>query len=185
MDRNTQKGFTLIELLITVVILGILVGLAAPSMFSILEGRKLKGAAENFQVDLMFIKTEAIKRNTPVRIYYKFDSVDTSKWCYGMKVNAACDCTKPDSESSDADYCEIDDVKKVVNQADYGNNVLIKDNDVNFPSDLVSFTPLRGQANQGSVEFELADGRSIKTTVNARGRATICSDSGMGFEACP
>jgi len=183
MDRNTQKGFTLIELLIVVVILGILVGLAAPSMFSIIEGRKLKGAAENFQVDLMFIKTEAIKRNTPVRIYYKFDSVDTSKWCYGMKVNAACDCFQADS--SQADYCEIDDVKKVVNQADYGNNVLIKNDDVNFSSDQVSFTPLRGQANQGSVEFELADGRSIKTIVNRRGRVMICSDSGMGFEDCP
>jgi len=182
MDRNTQKGFTLIELLIAVAILGILVAIAAPSMFSILEGRKLKGAAENFQVDLMFIKTEAIKRNTPVRIYYKFDSVDTSKWCYGMKVNAACDCFQTDS--SQADYCEIDSVKKVVNQADYGNNVLIKNDDVNFSSDLVSFTPLRGQANPGYVEFALADGRSIRTTVNARGRATICSDSGMGFEGC-
>lgn len=182
MDQNRQKGFTLIELLIVVVILGILVAIAAPSMFSILEGRKLKGAAENFQVDLMFIKTEAIKRNTPVRIYYKFDSVDTSKWCYGMKVNAACDCFQADS--SQADYCEIDGVKKIISQADYGNNVLIKDNNVNFASDLVSFTPLRGQATPGHVEFSLADGRSIRTTVNARGRATICSDSGMGFEGC-
>ncbi|WP_020161617.1 GspH/FimT family pseudopilin [Cycloclasticus pugetii] len=182
MDQNRQKGFTLIELLIVVVILGILVAIAAPSMFSILEGRKLKGAAENFQVDLIFIKTEAIKRNTPVRIYYKFDSVDTSKWCYGMKVNAACDCFQADS--SQADYCEIDGVKKTISQADYGNNVLIKDNNVNFASDLVSFTPLRGQATPGHVEFALADGRSIRTTVNARGRATICSDSGMGFEGC-
>ena len=86
-NQNIQKGFTLIELLITVVIMGVLVSLAVPSMSSILEGRKLKGAAENFQVDLMFIKTEAIKRNTPVRIYFKFDSVDAAKWCYGMKVN--------------------------------------------------------------------------------------------------
>jgi len=130
----------------------------------------------------MFIKTEAIKRNTPVRIQFKFDPGDASKWCYGMKVDAPCDCFE--TVTSESDYCEIDDVKKIVNRADYGDNVLIKDNDVNFASDLVSFTPLRGQANVGNVEFSLADGRSIKTNVNARGRATICSDSGMGFESC-
>ena len=181
-NQHTSKGFTLIELLITVVILGVLVSLAAPSMFSILEGRKLKGAAENFQVDVMFIKTEAIKRNSKARIQFKFDSGDASKWCYGMKINAACDCFE--TVSSEADYCEIDNIQKVVNRADYGDNVLIKDNDVNFNNDLVSFTPLRGQANPGYVEFSLADGRSIKTNVNVRGRTTICSDSGMGFEGC-
>lgn len=182
MDRKKYKGFTLIELLITVVIMGILVGLAAPSMFSILEGRKLKGAAENFQVDLMFIKTEAIKRNSKARIQFKFDTVDTSKWCYGMKIAAACDCFE--TVASEPDYCEIDDVKKVVNRADYGENVLIKDNDVDFNNDFVSFTPLRGHATSGNVEFELADGRSIKTTVSGFGRTTICSDSGMGFKDC-
>jgi len=182
-NQNMQKGFTLIELLITVVILGILVSLAAPSFFGILESRKLKGAAENFQVDLMFIKTEAIKRNAPVRIQFKFDAVDATKWCYGMKVDAACDCFE--TVSTETDYCEIDGVKKIVNRSDYGDNVLIKDNDVNFNNDLVSFTPLRGQANLGNVEFSLADdGRSIKTSVNVRGRATICSDSGMGFASC-
>jgi len=181
-NQNMHKGFTLIELLITVVIMGVLVSLAVPSMSSILEGRKLKGAAENFQVDLMFIKTEAIKRNSPVRIQFKFDPVDATKWCYGMKVNAACDCFE--TVTTEIDYCEIGGVKKIVNRSDYGDNVLIENNNVNFANDLVSFTPLRGQANPGHVEFTLAGGRSIKTNVNVRGRATICSDSGMGFGGC-
>jgi len=151
-------------------------------MSSIIEGRKLKGAAENFQVDLMLIKTEAIKRNSKARIQFKFDGDDASKWCYGMKIDAACDCFE--TVASESDYCEIDGVKKIVNRADYGDNVLIKGNDVNFSNDLISFSPLRGQANPGYVEFSLADGRSIQTNVNVRGRVTICSDSGMSFGSC-
>ncbi|PHS72766.1 MAG: hypothetical protein COB22_04085 [Cycloclasticus sp.] len=177
MDRNTQKGFTLIELIITVVILGILVALAAPSMFEILERRKLKGAAESFQVDLMFAKTEAIKRNTPVRIQFKFDTVDPSQWCYGIKVNAACDCLTANS-------CEVDGVEKVVNRSDYGNNVLITGNAVGFAGGIVSFTPLRGQTIAGNATFSLADGAEIKVSTNIRGRTTICSNSGLGMEGC-
>jgi len=176
-NQNMQKGFTLIELLITVVIMGILVSLAAPSMFSILEGRKLKGAAENLQVDLMFIKTEAIKRNSKARIQFKFNSTD---WCYGMKVNAACNCFEPDS--SQADYCEIDGVKKVVSRADYGDNVLLATNP--FGTGIQSFSPLRGQVFAGSAKFSLAGGPEIQVKTNPRGRVTICSDNGLGFASC-
>jgi len=181
MDRNKQKGFTLIELLITVAVMGILVAIAAPSLFGMLEQRKLKGAAENFQVDLMFIKTEAIKRNSPARIEFKFDTVDTTMWCYGMKINATCDCFETDA--SQADYCEIDGVKKVVNRADYGDNVLITGNSA-FASNVVSFTPLRGQTINGNVKFSLTNGTEVKVSTNIRGRTTICSDDGLGFEGC-
>jgi len=173
-----QKGFTLIELLITVVILGILVSLAAPSMFSILEGRKLKGAAENFQVDLMFIKTEAIKRNAKARIEFKFDTagVDPTKWCYGMKIGATCNCFTPNS-------CEIDGIEKVVNRSDYGDNVLITGN-LAFAANVVSFNPLRGQTIDGSAKFYLSGGPEIQVWTNQRGRTTICSNDGLGFEGC-
>jgi type IV fimbrial biogenesis protein FimT len=181
MDRNTQKGFTLIELLIVVVIMGILVALAAPSLFSILESRKLKGAAENFQVDLMFAKTEAIKRNTPVRM--EFNVTDSNTWCYGFKVDASCDCNIANS-------CEIDGIEKVVSSDDYGkvsnteSTVQINGGAIGYPTSVISFTPLRGQTTNGNITFRLSDSRSVKVSTNIRGRVVICSDSGMGFAGC-
>ncbi|MGB0237720.1 MAG: GspH/FimT family pseudopilin [Cycloclasticus sp.] len=182
MDRNTQNGFTLIELLITVVVLSVLLALASPSFFEVLERRKVKGAAEKLQVDLMFVKTEAIKRNTPVRIQFSFDGVDPSLWCYGMKVDAACDCFETDP--SQADFCEIDGVKRVVDRADFGDNVLITGNSVGFAGNIVSFSPLRGNTINGNAKFSLTGGPEIQVSTNIRGRVTICSNNGFGLEDC-
>ena len=186
MDQNTQKGFTLIELLITVVILGILVGIAAPSMFSILESRKLKGAAEKAFADFQFVKTEAIKRNTPVRLDFTgFGS--GNDWCYGFKVNADCDCTVTDSTQSD--FCEIDGVKKVVNQDDYDGSVTLANVSVPFAG-FASFNPARGTITAGNttdrdIEFTLPNSSKIKIIVSSLGRIRICSDNSVGgYSAC-
>jgi len=187
MGQNTQKGFTLIELLIAVVILGVLVAMAAPSMFSILENRKLKGAAEKAFADFQFVKTEAIKRNTPVRLDFTgFGS--GNNWCYGFKINADCDCTETDSSQSN--FCEIDGIKKVVNQDDYDGSVTLANVSVPF-SGFASFNPIRGNVTAGSttdrdIEFTLENNSKIKIIVSSLGRIRICSDNSVGgYNSCP
>jgi len=188
MNQNKHKGFSLIELLITVAVLGILVSLAAPSMFETLENRKLKGAAERAFADFQFVKTEAIKRNQLVRLDFTgFGS--GNDWCYGFKVNADCDCTETDS--SQADFCEIDAVKQVVNQDDYDGAVSLSNTTVPFAG-AVSFNPMRGTVVYPStppddfLQFEIANGRQIKIIVSTLGRIRICSDSSVGgYRSCP
>jgi type IV fimbrial biogenesis protein FimT len=181
MDRNTQKGFTLIELLITVVILGILIALAAPSMHQLLESRKLKGAAERAFADFQFVKTEAIKRNSPVRLDFTgFGS--GNDWCYGFKVNADCDCTETDSTL--ATFCEIDGIKKVVNQDNYDGAVSLANSTLPFAG-VASFNPIRGTTSAGNIEFELSNGAKIKVIVSSLGRIRICSESSIGgYRSC-
>jgi len=182
MDRKTQKGFTLIELLIAVVVLGILVAIAAPSMFGTLENRKLKGAAEKAFADFQFVKTEAIKRNTPVRLDFTgFGS--GNDWCYGFKVNADCDCTETDS--TQPDFCEIDGVKKVVNQDTYSGSVTLANVSVPFAG-VASFNPVRGTTTAGNIEFTLSNNTKIKIIVSTLGRIRICSNNSVGgYRSCP
>jgi len=72
-----QRGFTLTELLVVIVIAAILVGMAVPSMRSMLDSTKVKGSAESVLGGLRYARSEAIKRNAPMR-FQLVTSLDAS-----------------------------------------------------------------------------------------------------------
>ncbi len=91
MRIQQNSGFTLTELLIVVAISGILAAMAVPSYQDMIERNQLKQAAESLKSDLMFARTEAIKRSMDVVVSRQTGNGGT--WCYGLTTNSVgCDC---------------------------------------------------------------------------------------------
>lgn len=64
-------GFTLPEVLITIIILGILAGIAIPSWFGIVEGRRVDSAANQVAADLRLAHGRATNQLTDWRIVFR------------------------------------------------------------------------------------------------------------------
>ena len=64
--RQLPSGFTLLELLITLAVSAILIGLAMPSMQSLLGDSEMTSTSNEFVYSLQTARSEAIKRAGPV-----------------------------------------------------------------------------------------------------------------------
>ncbi len=74
--RHNYRGFTIIELLIAISVAGIMLALAVPAMSTWLGNASIRTNAEAVVNGLQFARTEAVRRNTNVRIV--LDAAGTS-----------------------------------------------------------------------------------------------------------
>lgn len=68
LQHQSASGFTLVEMMVVVAILGIIMGIAAPSAADFLRSQKINGAVSALHGSLIFARSEAIKRNATVTI---------------------------------------------------------------------------------------------------------------------
>ncbi|HEX2539946.1 MAG TPA: GspH/FimT family pseudopilin [Caldimonas sp.] len=78
-----ERGFTLIELVVTVALLGIVLGLAAPSMRSFVVGQRIRALSYDLTSDLLLARSEALKRNANVVV-----ARDAEQWHGGWTTAA-------------------------------------------------------------------------------------------------
>ncbi|MCX4187241.1 GspH/FimT family pseudopilin [Methylophaga sp. OBS4] len=130
MLKLNSRGFTLIELMVIIAVLGVITALALPSFKSILDGRRLQGATDNFYAMLQYARSEAIKQNQSVQFQF-----DTNAWCFGVDDEGAdCDCTTPST-------CTVSGMQKVTDNTEYTNVTFSSDS----AEDTLTFEPRRGQ----------------------------------------
>jgi len=164
------SGVTLVELLIVLAITAILLTTAIPTFADMLERYRVRAATEKLFLYLHHAKSEAIKRNQ--RIHLTFNSSNGGAvWCYGLKIDATCDCTIEGS-------CQIDGVQKVINSSEFAG-VSIEPH-ISLPGNHFIFENVRWimASTYGHVRFISSRGKQARVIVSRMGRIRTCSPHG-------
>lgn len=163
------KGFTLIELMITLVILGIVVGLAAPAMSNFLVRQRVSGQASELMLALAFARSEAVKQGVSIAVIPATNASTgwSDGWCVGPSP-AMSDC------DDDSDVLRVFDAAKGVNiTASYlqsGSTALTFARNGSCPNCLENIASKRFKITSPQLDAAALDARCIK--INFQGRAT-------------
>jgi Tfp pilus assembly protein FimT len=186
--KSGKSGFGTIELLMTLGILGILIGLAAPSYHGAIEKRRLSQGAELIVAFVNSVQSESIKRNRKVTVSYA--TSEGGQWCIGARFGqGACDCMETDP--GEPAWCGQDGVPWVLRQDDVAADNLVQS--VSGDGAYV-FDPVRGlfvdTGDMLTLVLSAGEGQfQASVSVVSTGKVSVClpeASSGFHeFKSCP
>jgi type IV fimbrial biogenesis protein FimT len=163
--RRSDRGFTLIELMVTMTVLGVLAMVAVPSFNEAILSNRLASFANNFMASAQLARSEAIKRNSTVRLCRSADGASCAAggtwqqgWIIFQDVNGngtvdSGDTVIQTQQAMSADYHFTGDTYNIAFQA------------IGAGSGSAALTLCRATPSAGSQE------RTI--TLSATGRASV------------
>lgn len=195
-----RRGFTLIEMVIVVALMGVIVALAAPSLAEVIQMQRLRGVQAQLVTDMQFARSEAISRNTVLRVDFR----NTSQFsCYTLYTApfvqgpaGPCDCTQGAGNACNG-LPNRKEIRTV--QVPASSGVTVKALEVpdqcysSFGFDPATGGLLSNPNDDGPtaiddfrIDVYLDNARKLRTWMERSGRPTVCTPTGatMPEAAC-
>jgi len=171
-----QRGLTLVEATIVLAVIATVAATAAPSMASLIDGRRLAAAATQLASDLHLVRSEAVSRNRAVRLSVHAGA-DATCWVLHTGAAAQCSCGPVGPAVCTGGALEIK------------TSIWRRDTRVTIEGNVASivFDPMQGTASPtGTLRVVDARGRAVQHVVNVMGRVRSCSPDGAvpGWRVC-
>lgn len=194
MRTHLHRGFTLVELMIALVVLGMLAAVALPSIRDFMLVQRLKSINAQVITDLQFARTEAVSRNTWLRVAF---ASNESLTCYslyttnpGIGNTVICNCAHGPGLACPTGATEVRTVQIPRSQS---VTVMPAGDILEFAYDNVTGqiyeipTDTASVAMPGyAIDTGISSTRKLRTTVGRTGRPTACAfGMGLGAEPCP
>lgn len=173
---DTQRGLTLIEGCITLAIVSILAGTAAPSFIGFTTKRALDGSAGEMATDLYLARSEAVSKQQGVRV--SFYAVSTGA-CMVVHTGAVADCS-----CDNAGLAQCTDGATLIKGSFFSSS-----RGISLAANVASirFDPTHGMASPaGTVRVTASNGMAVHHVVSTMGRVRTCSPGGSakGYKSC-
>jgi type IV fimbrial biogenesis protein FimT len=165
-----QSGITLTELMVALILMAIFLVSVVPVFAEMLDKHRLKSATETLYYTLHMAKSEAIKRNERVRVTFNSTNGGAS-WCYGLKIDASCDCTVSGS-------CQINGIEKKVSSNLFPGVKI--DLHISSPGNRLTFENVRWMmaGTFGHIRFNSDQNKQARVIVSQASRIRLCSPTG-------
>ncbi len=174
-----SRGFTLIEAGVALAVAAIALSTAAPGFQGFIEKQRLDGVAAQLATDIQFIRSEAVLRNSALRLSFHAESWGS---CYVLHSGLAKDCS-----------CSADGPAQCSGEARQIKTVVLPARQrVKLQANVASilFDPLHGTSTPtGTLKVIGDSGRAVHHVVNIMGRVRSCSPQGVapalaGYRVC-
>lgn len=172
----SQRGLTLIELLTTLVLIGTLLGLAVPSLHTLVQQRRLDGAVQTYLSQLHWARLQAVALNQPV--YIGFGQTPAGS-CYLFYTGERDRCSCGTAGSTCAAGAQL----LLATELPQGHGVSV----ATATKIGITVNAVRGTVTPTFIaRFTARGGHTVEATTSVMGRTRTCSPApGVpGWPAC-